>query len=155
MTRRPVTPEEIRAAVRAKMPDAWREAMDQRETEDRKRRGRGGRPPAEHPREARVTIRFTAAERAQLAQAAGEREVAEFIRAAALKRVPKLARQVPAVNGAAWAALAPVVANLNQLARHANEGRGIGRELAPALEDVRRHVMALRAALLGRDEPVS
>lgn len=152
MPRRSTTPEEIRTAIREAVPPAWRAAMDQREAEDRQRRGRGGRPRADEPRESRVTVRFTAVEREQLARAAGEREVSEYVRAAALKRAPKLARQVPAVNGTAWAALAPVVANLNQLARHANEGRGVGHDLMPVLEDVRRQVIALRAALLGRDD---
>lgn len=158
MASHPTTPEELREAIRAAVPQEWRDAMDRRNAEDQeraeagRRRNRGGRPPAAEPRESRVTVRFTSAEREQLARVAAEGEVGEFIRAAALRRAPKLARQVPALNAEAWRDLAPVVANLNQLARHANEGRAVGRDLVPVLDEVRRHVVALRAALLGRDE---
>lgn len=134
------------------MPIRIPKTHEQREGEERQRRGRGGRPPTGNAKESRVTIRLTAAEREVLDELAGPGGVAEYLRSLGFGRRPRIPRVVPEVNQRAWAALAPVVANLNQLAAHANRGNAVGAELAPVLEDVRRHVMALRAALLGRDE---
>jgi hypothetical protein len=98
-------------------------------------------------------VRLSSAERALLDERAGPGGIAEYLRAVGLGRRPRIPRVVPEPNQEAWAALAPVLANLNQLARHANEGRVVSQDdLGPVLADVRQRVMALRATLLGRDE---
>lgn len=126
-------------------PDGLREARAGR-------RNRGGRPHVADPKSSPITVRLTAAERALLDERAGPRGVGEYLRALVFNRRARLPRQVPAVNAAAWTALAPVVANLNQLARHANEGRVVDGDLLPVLDEMRSRVVALRAALLGRDD---
>ena len=120
--------------------------------QEQQRRGRGGRPPTGSAKDSRVTIRLTATERETLDELAGPGGVAEYLRSLGLGRRPRIPRVVPEVNRQAWAALAPVVANLNHLAAHANRGHFVSADLAPVLEDVRRHVIALRAALLGRED---
>ena len=145
------TPDQIEAALRAKAPAAWVEALDQRQAEDAaNRRGRGGRPRAADPKGERVTVRLTAAERGALDELAGPGGIGEYLRTLGFRRRSRLPRQVPPVNAEAWVALAPVLSNLNQLAHHANEGR-IPADVLPVLEDVRRQVVALRASLLGRE----
>ena len=64
----------------------------------------------------------------------------EWIRTKALKR--NLPRVIPEVNREAWADLARVAGNLNQMARHLNQGNG---DLAAALDEVAR----LRKKLIG------
>lgn len=153
MTNRPANPADLEAAIRQVAPTAWVNALDQRQAEDAEnRRGRGGRPKAPDPKIARVTMRFTESERALLSERAGPRGIAEYLRSLGLGRRSRLPRQVPPINAEAWAALAPVVANLNQLARRANEGGNVDVALIPVLSDIRQRVMALRAALLGRNE---
>jgi hypothetical protein len=97
-------------------------------------------------------VRLNDEERARLDELAGPKGVAEYLRACGLRHQPRLARTIPEVNQTVWRDLAPVLANLNQLARHANDGHTVGSDLAHVLEDVRRQVIVLRAALLGRDE---
>lgn len=97
-------------------------------------------------------VRLTPGERATLDERAGPGGVAEYLRSLGLSHRPRTPRVVPAVNAEAWRSLAPVVSNLNQLARHANEGGRVTADLLPVLEGVRAQVMALRAALLGRDD---
>ena len=97
-------------------------------------------------------VRLTPGERATLDERAGPRGVAEYLRSLGLGRRPRIPRVVPEANAQAWAKLAPVVANLNQLTRHANEGGRVPTDLLPVLEDVRAQVVALRSALLGRDD---
>ena len=116
------------------------------------RRGRGGRPRSPDPRTGQVMVRLTPGERARLDDLAGAGGVAEYLRATGLGKQPRIPRAVPEINREAWVALAPVLSNFNQLARHANEGGPVGRDLLPVLEAVRAQVVALRAALLGRDE---
>lgn len=115
------------------------------------RRGRGGRPRSPSPRTAQVSVRISRDERARLEEAAGPRGLAEYLRAAGLRRSPRITRNVPALNAEAWRQLAPVLANLNQLARAANEGRLVpAAEALPVLTDLAAEVRALRAALLGQ-----
>lgn len=96
-------------------------------------------------------MRLSPNERAQLEEAAGPRGFAEYLRAAGLARAPQLTRHVPALNAEAWRQLAPVLSNLNQLARAANEGRLVPlAEALPVLTDLATEVRTLRAALLGQ-----
>ena len=77
----------------------------------------------------------------------------EYLRSAALGKLPPT---IPAVNREAWAALARVAGNLNQLARSVNEGRAVGLdlrelgELRAAVQDVRRDLLGVKAQA---DEP--
>lgn len=117
------------------------------------RKGRGGRPRSPDPRSDQVMVRLTASERARLDELAGVGGVAEYLRATALRRQPRIPRVVPEVNAEAWRSLAPVLSNLNQLTRRANvEGGSLADDLLPILTDVQAQVVALRAALIGRVE---
>jgi hypothetical protein len=108
-----------------------------------------GRPRSPSPRRHQVGVRLTDAERARLEGLAGRGGIAEYLRAAAFGQAPRLPLQVPPVNADAWRALAPGLANLNQLTRLAHEGRAVGTDLLPVLDDVRRRLVAVRAALIG------
>lgn len=96
-------------------------------------------------------VRLAPDERAILDERAGPGGVAEYLRACGLGKKPRIPRQVPVVNATAWAALGPCLANVNQLARHANRGEVVSEALAPVIEDVRLQLVALRAGLLGDD----
>lgn len=116
-------------------------------------RRRGGRPKAapEARRGAALGVRLTDAERAEVEARAASAGVtpAQWLRIAGLsRRAPP--SPVPAVNRDAYAELARLAANLNQLTRLANEGRVI----APGdlLDQVAAEVAQLRLALLGVTE---
>ena len=147
-------PDDLRAAIWAAMPEDWQRSAEQRQAEDAERanrRNRGGRPKSANPKTGQVMVRLAPDERAILDERAGPGGIAEYLRALGLGRRPRIPRVVPEVNQAAWRDLAQALGNLNQLARHANEGRIEG-DLAPVLEDLRTQVVSLRAALLGRDD---
>lgn len=157
---------DVRACVYAAMPEEWQRAVDQRVAEDAQRaaeqrdaenaqrRNRGGRKPAADPRTARVTVRFTAGERAILAEMAGAGDVGDYIRRAVMGRHVRARIHVPPVNGEAWTALAGALSNLNQLTRLANGTQELPTDLVPVLAALRADVLALRADLLGQgDQP--
>lgn len=103
--------------------------------------------PKERLREKRIDVYLSAEEIAVVeakAQEAGLR-LAEYCRTASLgQRILSL----PEANPKIWAALAPLCSNLNQLARHANEGQVVN--IPPELLiDIHEKVQGLRAALLG------
>jgi len=80
-----------------------------------------------------VSVRLNDAELARLdsQRDAVQMQRGEYLRAAALHRLPPT---IPEVNREAWAALARTAANLNQIARHLNEGqRGDGERIGKAL----------------------
>lgn len=113
---------------------------------------RGGRPRSAQTRTAQVQVRLTPAELTAICERAGGRgKVAAYLRSLGLGRRPR--GQVPAINREAWIELAATAANLNQLAHHANAGRGM---LPTALEQtiatMFEQVAALRLALLGVSE---
>lgn len=103
--------------------------------------------PKERIRERRVDVYLSQTEIALIeakAKEAGLR-LAEFLRAAALgHRIHSL----PVANAQLWAELAPTCSNLNQLARHANEGRVLNIP-ANLLIELHNQVQALRMDLLG------
>lgn len=110
-----------------------------------------GRPPktdAER-RDYKVGVRFTEEERHQIEAlaAACSLSFSEFVRKAALGR--RLRATVPAVNREAWAELARVVSNLNQIAHRLNAAEGGAGDLAAVLAETREQVQALRRDLLG------
>ena len=115
------------------------------------RRRRGGRPKGD-PATVRVTtigVRVSPSEYAALKDKAAQMNVtpAQWLRQAALsRRLP--APPVPAINRAAYAELARLSANLNQLARHANRGEGVHVN-ADLLRRMGVEVRQLRLALIG------
>lgn len=123
-------------------------AMTTRTTMDETRRRRGRKPvPADQQRRHPVTCRLTDAELVRVDAARGAVTRGAFLRRAALAAPPRV---VPEVNRAAWVELARLSANLNQLARHLNEGRlGALPEWQP--DELRAAVDRLRADLIGLD----
>ena len=69
------------------------------------------------------------------------RKIAAYIRTASLN---KIVPAVPACNMQLWTELAPVVSNLNQIARHLNSG-----ETLNTLETLKADLKTLRNRLLG------
>lgn len=110
--------------------------------------------PPEQIRARTIGVRVNPVELADLetkAQAAGV-TVTEWLRLAGLRRRAP-AGVVPAINREAWVELARLAANLNQLARAANEGQTVtvNEQLLSRLMD---QVQALRRGLLGvADDP--
>lgn len=104
---------------------------------------RGPKPKSDaERREHVVMLRLNDAELAELERRRGTEERARWMRARVLGPAGSAARnRVPELNREAWTALGRVGANLNQLARAANEGGGL--EL-PAL---RAELHALRELL--------
>ncbi len=112
---------------------------------DRRHR-RGPKPlPPEELRTHCVSVRLSAAELEQLEAKRGALQRGEWLRVAALDRLPPT---IPAVNREAWVELSRAAANLNQLAHRANMGE------SPELGEVLAELKAFRAALIGaRFEP--
>ena len=103
-------------------------------TDESKRRRRGPAPlDATDKRGHTVSVRLNDAELARLdsQRDAVQMQLGEYLRAAALHRLPPT---IPAANREQWAELARTAANLNQIARHLNEGqRGDGERIGKAL----------------------
>lgn len=103
----------------------------------------------ERIRDKRVDVYLSAEEIAVVktkAEEAGLRP-AEYCRTAALgQRISA----IPEAHPRMWAELAPVCSNLNQLARHANEGRVVNIP-ADLLIELNGRVQELRMSLLGLD----
>ena len=103
---------------------------------------RGPAPlPAAEKRQHCVSVRLNADELARLDGVRGQFQRGEWLRMAALDRLPPT---VPELNRQAWADLARAAANLNQLARHLNEGRG-----STDADAIRSELSAFRLALIG------
>lgn len=116
-----------------------------------KKKGRGGRKkqPDETIRKATIGVRVTDAEYAALRTKSAEMGMspATWLRTAALdRRLPP--PPVPAINREQYAELARLSANLNQLARRANEGRPVTVDDG-MLRDLAAEVSRLRLALIG------
>jgi len=109
-----------------------------------------GRPPKDpaHALSEKINVRFTAPEFAAIHAAAALHGLglAAFLRRAALGY--RLPPAVPAINRAAYAALARLAGNLNQWMHAINAG--IAPSVPqPSLEELRRLLRLLRADLLG------
>jgi hypothetical protein len=117
------------------------------------KRGRGGRPRNKPGtvRDVTIGVRVAPAEYIALKTKADTMSVTpgQWLRQAALaRRLP--APPVPAINREEYASLARLAANLNQLAKAANEGRSV--TVADALlQQLTGEVRRLRLALLGTD----
>lgn len=111
-------------------------------TDDSKRRRRGPAPlDSANRRGHTVSVRLNDAELARLdsLRDSVRMQRGEYLRAGALHRLPPT---IPAINREAWAGLARSAANLNQLARHLNEGGALG------FDEVRATLDAFRCDLL-------
>lgn len=116
------------------------------------------RPPRPPRRRRILNVRLSDAEYAALqerAQATSIHTIAGLLRAAALGQpAPPAARPVPAANLEQYTALAHAAANLNQVARHLNQGTIItDRDLMPVLRQLYEDVQQVRRLLLGADIP--
>ncbi|WP_148416865.1 plasmid mobilization protein [Haloferax sp. KTX1] len=111
----------------------------------------GGRPPLD-PGERRtltIGVRVRPDERETLAERADSQGITpgQLLRECALtRRLPS--PPVPAANREQYAELARLAANLNQLAKAANEGQPVSVETG-MLQEVHAEVQRLRLALLG------
>ena len=97
---------------------------------------------AEQRREHCVSVRLNVAELAMLDARRGSFQRGEWLRMAALDKLPP---SVPAINAQAWAELARAAANLNQIARALNAGEKVERG------GIRDQLNQFRAALIGAD----
>lgn len=107
--------------------------------ERRSRRGPATLDPSEK-REHCVSVRFNVGELATLDERRGPYQRGEWLRMAALDKLPPT---IPVLNAQAWAELARSAANLNQLARAVNAGATIEKG------GLRDQLNEFRAALLG------
>jgi hypothetical protein len=115
------------------------------------RRRKGGRPKGDPAalRAMTIGVRVSPSEYAVLKDKAAHMGVtpAQWLRQAALsRRLPS--PPVPAINRAAYAELARLSANLNQLARHANRGESV-QVGADLLHQLGLEVRRLRLSLIG------
>lgn len=112
-------------------------------TDESKRRRRGPAPlDAADKRGHTVSVRLNDAELERLdsQRAAVQMQRGEYLRAAALHRLPPT---IPEVNREAWIALARTAANLNQIAHRLNAGDAL------SLAEVQATLDALRRDLIG------
>jgi hypothetical protein len=115
-------------------------------------------PAPRPPRRTRILkMRLTEAEYAALverAQTAGGHTVAGYVRTVALGQPAPVAAAVPAANVEQYAKLGHAAANLNQVARHLNQGAIItDRDLMPVLRQLYEDLQQVRRLLLGAETP--
>lgn len=103
------------------------------------RRGPAPLPPDER-REHCVSVRVNAGELATLDSRRGVYQRGEWLRMAALDKLPPT---IPAINREAWTELARAAGNLNQIARSLNAGEKVDRG------SLRDQLAQFRAALIG------
>lgn len=108
-------------------------------------------PRLARPYELRVHL--TAEEHATLRRRAatvGSPSLAGYVRAAALGQPVPVAAAIPPANVAQYATLGHAAANLNQVARHLNQGTILtDRDLMPVLRQLYEDVQQVRRLLLG------
>lgn len=79
---------------------------------------------------------------------APRRKIADYIRAAAFGALPPI---VPAVNEKVWLELAPVLANLNQIAKRLNTGERVNDCMYIDVLEIQDALNTLRPKLLASD----
>ena len=122
----------------------------ERSVSERPRRAnRGGRPRTTSPRAVRITIRLTVAERDALSAKTSPGDLAEFIRRAALGKRAGGRVVVPAVNASAWAALAPLIADIKLIATEVAAEQHAAAGLGALIDDLRVKIITLRSSLIG------
>jgi len=125
---------------------------------EKHRRRHGPQPLADDLKRTRcVSVRLHVGELAWLDEqrAAVQMQRGEYLRSAAMGKLPPT---IPAVNREQWAELARTAANLNQIARHLNEGlrgdgerigKAFGLQLSAGLANCLRLLMMVRCDLIG------
>ncbi|MGZ3237207.1 MAG: plasmid mobilization relaxosome protein MobC [Burkholderiaceae bacterium] len=105
---------------------------------------RGPKPlPVEEKRVHTVSVRLNDVELSKLEKTRGKYQRGEWLRIAALDKLPPT---IPVINQQAYAELARSAANLNQISRHLNEGGAADAATVAAL------LSDFRLALLGASE---
>jgi Bacterial mobilisation protein (MobC) len=107
------------------------------------RQSRRGRTALDDPRRHCVSVRLNRSELLMLNSKRGPMKQGEWLRCAALDKLPSV---VPEVNQQKWLELARAAANLNQIARALHLFNGISTE---EVDQVRKALTEFRAALLG------
>ena len=120
----------------------------------KKPKGKGGRPKIDPAavRRSTIGVRVSEAEYTALRKRAEEMGLtpAQWLRHAALtRRLPS--PPVAPINREHYAELARLAGNLNQLARHANEGQTVFVD-GELLQQIAKEVSRLRLALLGMED---
>ena len=125
--------------------------MQKQNLDLQKRSRRGPKPlPTDEIRTHCVSVRLNVVELAQLDSQRGEMQRGEYLRVAALHRLPSV---VPEINKNAWIELSRLSANLNQYQAAINAHRAPDQQVDIAhLSD---QVAALRTDLLGQYESKS
>ena len=125
--------------------------MQKQNLDLQKRSRRGPKPlPTDETRTHCVSVRLNVVELAQLDSQRGEMQRGEYLRVAALHRLPSV---VPEINKIAWIELSRLAANLNQYQTAINGHRTPNQQIDLAhLSD---QVAALRTDLLGQYESKS
>ena len=125
--------------------------MQKKNLDLQKRSRRGPKPlPTDETRTHCVSVRLNVVELAQLDSQCGEMQRGEYLRVAALHRLPSV---VPEINKNAWVELSRLSANLNQYQAAINARRAPDQQVDIAnLSD---QVAGLRNDLLGQYESKS
>jgi hypothetical protein len=110
------------------------------------RRKRRGRSPVPDPRTHCISVRLNDAELALLNCKRGDLDKGEWLRCAALDKLPSI---IPEPNQEKWLELANAANNLNQVARKLNALVSIDEVDQVELEFIRNTLVEFRAALLG------
>ena len=122
--------------------------MQKKNLDLQKRSRRGPKPlPTDETRTHCVSVRLNVAELAQLDSQRGEMQRGEYLRVAALHRLPPV---VPEINKNAWVELSRLSANLNQYQASINAHRATHQQID--IGHLSDQVAALRNDLLGQNE---
>jgi hypothetical protein len=115
---------------------------------------RGPKPrPLEKKRGVRVSVYFTTDELAELDARRGGACRGRFLRSAGLGR--RLAAAIPELNRQAWAEMARIAGNLNQVTRALNTGGQVhDADLVGILAELHGQVQTLRSDLVGSGHQV-
>lgn len=107
------------------------------------RQSRRGRAALKDPRTHCVSVRLNRDELSMLNAKRGPMKQGEWLRCAALDKLPLV---VPEINQEKWRELARAAANLNQISRSLHLCNDINTE---ELDQIRKDLMGFRTALLG------
>lgn len=110
------------------------------------RRKRRGRSPVPDPRTHCISVRLNDAELALLNCKRGDLDKGEWLRCAALDKLPSI---IPEPNQEKWLELANSGNNLNQVAKKLNQSGLLCEDDAVELESIRNTLIEFRAALMG------
>jgi len=133
---------------------AWRSTRQTSRVSYQRPRQRGRQRLADHDkREHCFSVRVNAKEQAIINRLRGRMRAGEYLRLAGLKSLPSA---VPELNRQAWVKLAPLAANMNQIAALLHRGLPVDTEAVQ--HDIQRLISAiegLRLGLLGASTALS